>query len=180
MPIDLCSSIKKTSQWAFGSPVLNGILSSSVFVAIVISLLMIILIMVMYPAKSGTPFSILMKMFIYMVFGTLLIVFLHDSVLKFTIVEELEGKEADAFMQNATLYGRQQDPSYGSLYREIIPSNQSVQINQPAQIPAQIPAPAQTPASVQTGAYEPSDTLRLNNQTLGGFHAPKSGGNPFK
>lgn len=102
MPIDLYGSIKKTSQWAFGSPFLNGVLSSTVVVAIMISLIMIFIIMIMYPAKSGTPFSIVAKMFVYMFFSTMLVVFLHDSVLKYMIEESNAARDANNFVATVT------------------------------------------------------------------------------
>jgi hypothetical protein len=122
MPIDLCGSINKTSQWAFGSPILNSIFGSSVFVAIVIAFIMILLIMVMYPAKSGTSLGIVVKMFIYMLFGSLLIVFLHDGVIKAQYSEQQDDEAAAAFMRNTTMEGRQYDPSYGSTYKQISPT----------------------------------------------------------
>jgi len=98
MPIDLLSSIKKTSQWTFSSPTLNYILGSSFFVAIIIALLMIILIMILYPAQKNTPFSVVCKLFIYMFFGSMLVVFLHDGVIKTMYEEEQLSKEHDSLM----------------------------------------------------------------------------------
>lgn len=106
MPFDLAGSIRKTSQWAFSSPILNNILGSSLFVAITIALLMILLIMVLYPAKKGTPISVLCKIFIYMFFGSLLIIFLHDSVIKFMFEESEQEKEDIDFMRGTTQGGK--------------------------------------------------------------------------
>lgn len=120
MPIDLYTSLKKTSQWAFGSPILNSVLGSSVFMSIAIALLMIVLIMVMYPAKSGTGFSVIFKMFVYMTFGSLLLVFLHDCVLKYMIEEERHAIDAEDLMRNTTDEGKENDPVYGS-YSKVSP-----------------------------------------------------------
>ena len=122
MPIDLYSTAKKTSQWAFGSPFLNKILGSSLFVAGVVSFIMIILIMIMYPAKPGTPFSIVAKMFVYMFASSLLVIFLHDGVVRYMYEEEKEAHVSEAFMQNITMIGRENDPSYGSMYKTIDPT----------------------------------------------------------
>jgi hypothetical protein len=122
MPIDLYGGVfKKASNWAFGSPLLNNVLGSSIFVAITIALLMIVLIMIMYPAKSGTSFSVVLKMFVYMLFGSMLIVFLHDGVIKYMNDEKLEAAASSSFMQNTTMEGRQYDPAYGSTYKLINP-----------------------------------------------------------
>lgn len=151
MPIDLYGSLKKSSQWAFGSPLLNSILSSSIFVAGVIALIMVLLITVMYPAKKGTPFSIVAKMFVYMFFGTLLVIFLHDSVLKFMLEEERAAVESESFMKNTTIEDR--DPVYGSLYTPIKPGTQSKPEAPPA-VPAE-------------------------DNTLPVIKPPRTGGNPY-
>ena len=151
MPIDLYSSSKAASRWAFGSPFLNKILGSSLFVSGIVAFLMILLIMVMYPAKPGTSFSIVVKMFIYMFFGSLLVIFLHDGVVRYLTEEERNEKQADAFMQNITQTGRTSDPSYAAMYKPITP-----QINTP-QTASQ--STSQTVAQT-TGAAEPDEPER--------------------
>ena len=129
MPIDLYSSIKKTSQWAFGSPALNSILGSCVFVAVVIALVMILLVMFMYPAKAGTSFSIVAKMFVYMLFGSMLIIFLHDGILRHTFEEEMHDQAENDIVTGGTMT----DLVYGVGRQPIDPlgnSNQSSQYNQ--------------------------------------------------
>jgi hypothetical protein len=138
MPIDLYNSLKNTSQWAFGSPLLNSILGSSLFVAIFIALFMVLLIMIMYPAKSGTSLSVVFKMFIYMFMGTLLVVFLHDGVIKYMIREEIENKQYEEVVNNATKFGGDADPVYGSSYKIIQPGE-----NERLAVPLS-PSPANT------------------------------------
>lgn len=122
MPIDLYSTVKKTSHWAFANNFINKTLGSSIFVALSIALLMILIIMFMYPAKAGTPFYIVMKMFVYMFFGSLLIVFLHDGVIKYLFEEEHQEKRNEVFMQNTTAEGRDFDPVYSTNYKPIKPN----------------------------------------------------------
>ncbi len=121
MPIDLYSSLKGASQWAFGSPLLNNILGSSIFVAAMVSVLMILLIMFMYPAKAGTSGFVIAKMFIYMFFGALMVIFLHDGVMKHIFEEEYAEKESEDFMQNTTSQGRIADPAYADMYKPVSP-----------------------------------------------------------
>jgi hypothetical protein len=175
MPIDLYSTIKKTSQWAFGSPVLNAILGSSVFVALTVALIMVVIIMVMYPAKSGTPFSIVVKMFIYMAASTLLIIFLHDGVLKYMMEEEQESESSESFMRNTTMEGRLSDPSYGSTYQMVNPGSSSSAAvgGAPAMAPTAHTAPM--PVPLQTPYAEPVNI----GGTLPAIYAPKTGGNLF-
>ncbi len=52
MPVDLASSINKTSQWAFSSDLLNNILGSSLILGFVISIILVIIVMLIYPAKK--------------------------------------------------------------------------------------------------------------------------------
>jgi hypothetical protein len=146
MPIDLYSSLRGASQWAFGSPLLNNILGSSLFVAIVVALLMILLIMFMYPAKPGTSFAVIAKMFVYMFFSSLLVIFLHDGVIKYMMEEESAALDADDFMQNTTMRGRLADPAYGGLYKTISPQN-----NVPPDT-SQIPSTQQAPAAQQVAS----------------------------
>jgi hypothetical protein len=143
MPIDLNSSLKGASQWAFGSKLLNNMVGSSIFVALAISLLMVLLIMFMYPAKSGTPFSVLAKLFVYMVFGTVLILFLHDSVLTHLVEERINEKDDEYFMQNTTMQGREADPAYAGMYKRVSPQPMIPSATQPI-VPAIAP-PVITP-----------------------------------
>lgn len=87
MPIDMGSTIKNASQWAFGSPILHGIMSNNLIIAGIISIVMILIIMIMYPAKKNTKNNVLIKMFFYMFISSAFILFLHDSVIKNTFEE---------------------------------------------------------------------------------------------
>ncbi len=155
MPIDLHSSLKGASQWAFGSPLLNSVLGSSIFVAFVIALLMVLSIMFMYPAKAGTPFSVLAKLFVYMFFGTMLIVFLHDGVIKYIIEEEYTEKDNEYFMQNTTLEGRRADPSYSGMYKIVSPLAPVAPVAQAPQVIPQPPPslPGTATDTVSGGGY---------------------------
>ena len=172
MPIDLADSIKTCSNWAFGSSVLNNVLSSSITLAIVISTLMVVFIATMYPAKPGTPFTIVGKLFIYMFFTTLMVVFLHDSVIKHTNENTQENRVSSDFMRGISMVNR--DPVYG--HQSMIS-----------------PEPRPTPAQVITGSHEPvmpvvqapaPDVQEV--PVLGGYQSvlvgrrvPKRGGNPY-
>jgi hypothetical protein len=122
MPIDLYCTLKKTSQWAFGSSFLNSVLGSSIFVSIVVSLVMVLIVMIMYPAKAGTSFSVVAKMFVYMFLGTMVVVFLHDGVIKYMLEEEHAADKSEEFMQNTTIGGREYDPAYSNMYKPIVPN----------------------------------------------------------
>jgi hypothetical protein len=138
---------------------------------------MVILIMVMYPAKKGTPFSIVAKLFIYMMFSSLLVVFLHDGVIKYMYDEERESQLSESFMQNVTFDGRNRDAVYGQSYQTISPS--------PAPIPAPTPATASPPPAqvVVKGVYDIISAVEGGSVT-GGRHLigpprPTERSNPF-
>lgn len=182
MPIEWSSATKKTHQWALGSPFLNKILSSSLFVAGVIALLMILLIMVMYPAKSGTSFTVVLKMFVYMFFGSLLVVFLHDGVIKYMMEEDKNEQQSLEFMQNMTQSGRLYDPSYAPLYKPIDITNPTVSGGQPGGglftiQPVQTNPPIQINPPVQESPPVPSV---IPTQYVMSSIEPTLGGSPPK
>lgn len=119
MTIDLGNSIRKTSNVVFSSNFLNNILGNSIFVAVIITVIFMLLVMVMYPAKRGTSGLVLIKMLIYMFFGSLLVVFLHDGVIKHTIEEANGDRESTDFMRGTTMEGK--DIVYGQT-RPVQPS----------------------------------------------------------
>jgi hypothetical protein len=120
MPLDLGSTVKKTGSFVFGNKLLNKFLGSGLFLAGIIAITMILLVMIMYPAKSGSSFFIVFKMFLYMFGLSVILIFLHDSVLKFHIEEEKEQRDAEDILQNTTIAGRQNDVVYGG-YPSISP-----------------------------------------------------------
>ena len=100
MPIDLCSSMDRTSKWAFESPLLNSLLGNKLAVSILISFIMIILVMLIYPAKKGTGITLLCKMFIYMALFSGLIIFMHDGVMMSRLEEEQIQKSGLELLSN--------------------------------------------------------------------------------
>lgn len=111
MSIDLYESIDGMSKWAFGNNFLNKILGSSLAIAIVISFIMVLLIMFIYPAKQGTSFVVVLKLFVYMFFSSLLVIFLHDGILKYTIKEDVVEGGNNSFTSRI-IGGSDSDPTY--------------------------------------------------------------------
>jgi hypothetical protein len=108
-------------------------------------------------------------MFVYMFFGSLLVIFLHDGVVRYMTDEARNQVEAEAFMQNMTQTGRVADPSYASMYKPIIPT----QPNQSAQ------QPAATGAAETVGADETIEVSALPT-TFVVSETPTLGGAPAK
>lgn len=178
MPIDLLSSIKKTSQWTFSSPTINYILGSSLFIAIIIALVMVLLIMIMYPARKNTQLSVLCKMFIYMFFSSLLIVFLHDGVIKTMYDEELQSSEENNMMSGIDVVNA--DAVYNSNPMSTLVQQQPV-TQQPVM---PISAPISSPP-VQPVINERENNVQLaefitGGGTLHGHKPPGKKSNLFK
>ena len=169
MPIDLCSSVSSVSQYAFGSSFVNIILSSSIFVAVVIAIIMTLIIMILYPAKKGTPFFLVGKMFVYMFFISWLVIFLHDSVLRYTFDEEKQADSAHDFIENLS----KRDCVYGSQHTQVLPTPLSSNDHTP-----QKPVPDKSANTVSSNTNNTSDNI-IGAGTLGGYHPPTTGGNPF-
>lgn len=166
MPIDLCSSINKTSRWAFGSPVLNSLLGSSIWLAILITIFIVIIIMVMYPAKKNTPLSLVFKMSIYIFLTTMLLLFLHDGIIKYLYDEEYQEKSNNEILRGVDMEDK--DVVYNSTSM-INPAMQST--NQSIQSPVQSPvqSPIQSPVrNIIEGGYEGSNNKSSNEKSLRG------------
>ena len=69
--------------------------------------------MVIYPAQAGTSGGVLFKMFLYMFGATLLVMFLHDGIIKHMIQDEQDDKNQTEFdkglnpQTRETYYGKQ-------------------------------------------------------------------------
>jgi len=183
MPIDLCSSVNKISNYTFGSGFLNTIFGSSLSVAFVVSIIMILLIMMMYPAKSGTSLLIIVKLFIYMFMFTLLIVFLHDGVLKYAMKENVESETDSSFIKNtATMGGDVVYHNYNNInpaagaYSKPTTINDDIETTEKMLSTPAVVVKNKQPAST---TYEGSIIGGAVKQTLTGSHPPKTNINPF-
>jgi len=176
MPIDLQSSVSTCSRWAFGSDALNSILGSSLFVAILISLVMMLLVMIFYPAKPGTGFGIVARMGLYMFFSTLLIVFLHDSVLKYIFEDKAQIANNDDIMRGVTMGGR--NPVYGAEYQNVVGGG----LSEPAVVHIDGGEDGGSdddePSTPEKPAYGGS-IVEGGHGVLGGRPPPPKGGNPY-
>ncbi len=120
MPIDLHSLVTSVSNNVFGSPFLNNLFHNSIFVAFLISIIMVLLIMFMYPAKKGTSIGVVLRMFMYMLLGSAVVIFLHDGVVKYKIQKEQSAARDSAFTGGFSKLGGS-DPVYGSMYKPVMP-----------------------------------------------------------
>jgi hypothetical protein len=181
MPIDLYSSVNKVSHFAFGSTLLNSLFSNTVVTALIITFIMVLAVMILYPARSGTPIMEVVKMFIYMFIFNLIVIFVHDGVIKYVIKEQYQDKDSNELMQGTNISGR--NPVYGQNYVSVDPSaynnlqytppQPAPPISQPAPQPVPQPAPQPTPQQ------QPNDITILGGGILGGKKPPLKAPNVF-
>ena len=110
MSIDFMSGLNNVGQYAFSSVFLNSVVGNSVMLALVISIIMILLIMIFYPAKKNTGCFVLFKIFIYSFLISSFVIFLHDGVMKYHYLEKIENRDNAAILGGLTSNGK--DPAY--------------------------------------------------------------------
>lgn len=81
MPIELNGLTKYAGDATYSSFIGKYIINNFTL-AFIISSIMVILIMICYPAKSGTSFIIIIKIFIYSYLFNVFILHLHDNIIK--------------------------------------------------------------------------------------------------
>lgn len=174
--IDLLSSFKKTSQFAFSSPIINGLLGSSLFLGAIIAVIMILIIMVLYPAKPGTPFSIVCKMFIYMFLSSVLLIFIHDGIIKYMHDEQNRDQDSESFMRGI-------EPGNKDIYNLAPPVAPNLNQGLPvSQVQPTGQPPTQSQAQSQARGGTPTITV-VEDANIPVLNGPRiSGGypNPFK
>lgn len=155
MAIDLFGSLKYISDKLFAG-FLGTAFESSFWISLIITVLIVLCVIIMYPAKSGTKISSVWKLFIYSFLGTFAIILLHDSAIRYKAKKEYTNTELDAFAND--IFAQKAQP---------VP--QPMQQTQP--MPQAQPAPQPAPQPVVQGSAE----------TGLPFIAPaKTGGNPFE
>lgn len=103
MPIDISSLLKDTGSWAFLSKGMNKLFKSRVYTTAILTMLIIILVMILYPCKENTPTWVLLKLGFYVFLVSIGVIFMHDCVLfhKYKEKEEFE----DAAAMGSTISG---------------------------------------------------------------------------
>lgn len=80
MPFELSNSLKNTCGWSFASKGMNGLFHSKFYTSAILTVMIIILIMVIYPGQKNTPMWILAKLGFYIFIVSIGIIFMHDCV----------------------------------------------------------------------------------------------------
>jgi hypothetical protein len=192
MPIDLCNSIKGVGGYASSSSTLSGVFGSTIFTACLVTFVMILIVLVMYPAKRGTSFFVVGKMFVYMFMGNLLMLFLHGGVIKTSALAEYDRRVTSDFATSLS----EPNLTHGNDYRQVVPSAAvrgglettglpqygGVQPTQdpPAQVQPTQPAPTSPEPPLPILPPEIAGGVALGGSSvLGGTQAPVQAGNPY-
>lgn len=98
MPFELSESLKNTCGMTFASRGINGLFCSKIYTSAILTLLIIVLIMILYPGQKGTPFWMIGKLGVYIFITTLVIVFIHDGVVYSAFEKKTGGDETESFI----------------------------------------------------------------------------------
>ncbi len=123
MPIDMgfaFNSVKNTFTQYLGRT-----FKSTFWTAVLITSIIVIVIMFIYPTKSGEPFYILFRPIMYIFISTLIVMFIHDSCVYDDIKkknDELESEEIvggmESYRNSKVVTGRKRDTN---IYKILFP-----------------------------------------------------------
>jgi hypothetical protein len=169
MPIDLNYSLNTVSDQAFGNNLISNTLGSILSCALILSIISILLIMFIYPAKSGTSLVTVVKIFIYMFAACAAVLFVHDGIQRRRWREEEEQRDLQDLNPN------NRDFMHQAEQRDVQPTQQPPETVQQIiiQAPAQPVAP-QLPRIATDRITGGGDQRRLLNSRV-----PPQAGNPY-
>jgi ABC-type glucose/galactose transport system permease subunit len=98
MPLELSKVVKNTCQLSMNSRGLNVIFCSKIYTTVVLTFVIIILIMLIYPSKKNTSGFVFVKLCIYIFIATLGTIMIHDGVLHNDTMEKTGCFESDDFV----------------------------------------------------------------------------------
>lgn len=132
MPIDIGQSLKNLTDYTVGSSFLNGIFSSTLIISLLISTIVILLVVLTYPAKKHVGYKHIIKLFMYVLVAVGSLQLIHSSVIKYTYKKELEDPSTEAMFDNLDT-GMKSTDSFESMISnqgELYVDNTSKQNNQ--------------------------------------------------
>jgi hypothetical protein len=100
MPFELGDSLKSTCNWTFQSKGMNSLFFSKFYTTAIITVMVIVLIMIIYPCKKNTPSWLLFKLGFYVFIMTLGIIVMHDGVVLTKLKEKIGGRENEDFIND--------------------------------------------------------------------------------
>jgi hypothetical protein len=98
MPFELSNSLKSTCGWSFASKGMNCLFASRFYTTAILTIMIIILIMIIYPVKKNTPVWLLVKLGFYIFIVSLGMIFIHDCVIYHEYEKEVSISESENFI----------------------------------------------------------------------------------
>ncbi len=102
MPATLGSAINETCTWVFGTKFLGGFFRSTFWTAILITSILMLCVMYMYPPKKNTPIFCIFRVAFYVFVFTLLTLFIHDGVISMDYQSQSDNAGADDLVNKVT------------------------------------------------------------------------------
>jgi hypothetical protein len=90
----------KACGWSFASKGLNALFCSRIYTSGILTILIVLLIMILYPCKKGTPCLILVKLGFYVFICTYITIFIHDGILHKESNDKLGESKNDNFINS--------------------------------------------------------------------------------
>jgi hypothetical protein len=98
MPLEISNLLNDSFGWSFSSRGLNSLFSNKFYTSLILTIIILILIMNIYPCKKGTPSWITFKLGFYILIASLSIIFIHDGILHGIYEKDVVSGETDAFI----------------------------------------------------------------------------------
>lgn len=105
MAIEFSSFLGNINNTIYSMPFLNCILSSVVYTSIILSILIIIMVLFIYPCKKDTPGWVLVKLFIYIFAINTIIFSARYSMMSNQINEKSNDESSSNFITNINRRG---------------------------------------------------------------------------
>ena len=99
MSIVVSDCLRQISNWAFGNKAINDFLSSPLYLAVVITIIICLILVLCYPAEEGAKTCKLIRVFVYTFMTILVCVYLHDSVYKYKLQDTDQAKQQNQLME---------------------------------------------------------------------------------
>ncbi len=100
MPIEMGTFLGGMTNSVYSVTGLNKIFSSVAYTSIILSIIVLLIIMFIYPCKKDTPSWLLLKVLLYVFIINIAILSLHNSIVKNDYKEKYLNTNIDNFMNN--------------------------------------------------------------------------------
>ena len=100
MPFELAESFKNTCSMTFTSRGINSIFCSKIYTSAILTVMILVLIMVLYPGKSGTSILIIGKLGLYIFLVSMAVIFIHDGVVHSSYTNKKTDDDNKSFMND--------------------------------------------------------------------------------